>query len=660
MDTRIYLSKQAKENPQETMGILQQAASEVFSESEQNFDVIRNKHWYKRLFELLTFSRNNEKVLAKNVASISKIQEIIVKTLLLLSVQNTNLSGDIRNLTEGHRLLPEQVYRLSNTQYKLANYIIELKYGGKKELLISNLIDHKKSVIIGVYTSFVYENKKLASKTSKDFTAALYKAFGTNTPEKRDDSDFDKLLSDGERELLYKLLQSWWYLATDNFCERKFFDSFTISNNRKSELCEQIRTSIDNQGVENYINWYATQEALYEDDFNIIDDVGIELEATDTGIVKCYIDFDDEGIRCVIAQLDVCLGEDKLDINNPNKREEITKRINRVNPDISEEAVVGIYNCGGDVILTTHAMYAGGKKFAYNRLNEKNVELGLADGEKYRLSLPNSDYNITELEIDADIPALKEMLLKLAKLQTASTDEAVLFKQLTYSQRADFYRIMLFVISDSKLPVFDAYAKIFTLEKEQADNRFGDFITQPIDLPADTSEYRETIWRFFTNVPYPSRKTISRWAMATVLGTLSVTKWSSNISDRESDLVFGMDYANVGNDEDQRKKLLAETTLEPSFIDKREKKLKRVYYNNHSKPFNTPKRIAADVLSSGAYEGVRAIKENKTRKELIRAHLIAYDSIADMLFKKGMSPVGVTENEREAFDKRVEYLRNKL
>ena len=49
-------------------------------------------------------------------------------------MQNTDLSGDIRNLTEGHRLLSEQVYRLSNTQYKLANYIIELKYGGKKEL----------------------------------------------------------------------------------------------------------------------------------------------------------------------------------------------------------------------------------------------------------------------------------------------------------------------------------------------------------------------------------------------------------------------------------------------------------------------------------------------------------------------------------------------
>ena len=656
MDTRIYLSKQAKENPQETMGILQQAASEVFSESEQNFDVIRNKHWYKRLFELLTFSRNNEKVLAKNVASISKIQEIIVKTLLLLSVQNTDLSGDIRNLTEGHKLLSEQVYRLSNTQYKLANYTIELKYGGKKELLISNLIDHKKSVIIGVYTSFVYENKKLASKTSKDFTAALYKAFGTNTPEKRDDSDFDKLLSDGERELLYKLLQSWWYLATDNFCERKFFDSFTISNNRKSELCEQIRTSIDNQGVENYINWYATQEALYEDDFNIIDDVGIELVSTDTCIVKRYIDFDDKEIRGIIAQYEACLGANILDMNDPASNEEIIKNNN---PTISQEAVIGIYNCGCDVILTTHALYANGKKFVYRFFNENNIELAPIGGGKYKLSLPQSDCTKTDLEIDADISTLKDMLLALAKTRTASTDEAVYFKQLQYLQRVDFYRIMLFVITDSKLPVFDAYSKIFTLEKEQADNRFSDLITQPIDLPADTAEYRETIWRFFENVPYPSRQIISKWAMITVLETLSLTKWSSAISKREEDLVFCMDYANIGNNENKRYNLIEKTTLEPSFIDK-QKKLSQVYYNNNTKQLNTPMRIGLDVFIPLSYEIYLKKNASDLRKELIRAHLIAYDSIADMLFKKGMSPVGVTENEREAFDKRVEYLRNKL
>ena len=656
MDTRLYLSQQAKDNPQETMGILQQAASEVFSESEQNFDVIRNKRWYKRLFEMLTFSRNNEKVLAKSVASISKLQEIIVKTLLLMSVQNTELSGDIRDLTEGHRLLSEQVNRLAKTQYKLANYIIELEYGGKKELLISELKDHKKSVIISVYTSFVNENKKLASKDSKNFTAALYIAFRTNTPEKRDNSDFDKLLSDGERELLYKLLQSWWYLATKNFSENEIFDFFTVSNSRKRELCDQIRTSIENQGVENYINWFAAQEALYEDDFNIIDEEGIELEGADTDIVKRYIDFDDEEIRNTVAKYEACLGTNKLDINDSAKNEEIIKS---VNPAVSQEALVGIFNCGGNVILTTHALYANGKKIVYRFLNENNIELGPIGRGKYKLSLPQSDWTKTDLEIDVDMPTLKEMLVSLAKLRTASTDEDVLFEQLPYSQRIDFYRIMLFIITDSKLPVFDTYAKIFTFEKGKSDNHFGDLMTQPVDLPADTAEYRETIWRFFENVPYPSRQSVSRWAMAMVLKTLSLTKWSSTISKREEDLVFCMDYANISNNEDQRERLLTETTLEPSFIDK-QKKLWQVYYNNNVKQLNTPARIGLNFLIPASYEGYRMKKSSDLRKDLIRDLLDTYDSIVDSLFNEETVPVGVTENEREEFDKRVKYLRDKL
>ena len=65
MDTRLYLSKQAKDNPRETLETLQKAAVEVFSESETNLTELQKKGWFKRLFELLTFSRNNEKALAK-------------------------------------------------------------------------------------------------------------------------------------------------------------------------------------------------------------------------------------------------------------------------------------------------------------------------------------------------------------------------------------------------------------------------------------------------------------------------------------------------------------------------------------------------------------------------------------------------------------------
>lgn len=656
MDTRIYISHQAKEKSQETMEVLRQAAAEAFSESEHNFEVMRNKQWYKRLFEILTFSRNNEKMLAKNIESLSKLQEIIIKALLLMSVQNTELSGDIRNLLESHNLLAEQVKLIAKTQNKLENRLIELEYGGKHELLISELEKHKKSIIIGVYTSFVNKNKKLASKNSKNFTAALHKAFGNNTPTRYDVSYIDKLNSEGEQDLLFKLLQSWMYLATNDFGKQEIFKHFSVSDIRKEELCDQIRTSIENQDVENYINWYAAQEPLYEDDFNIIDESGIELEGTITGIVKRYIDFDDEEIRNIIAQYDACLGTNKLDTNNPANNEEIVKK---VNPVISQEAVVGIYNCGCDVILTTHAMYADGKKFTYRLLNENNIELGPIGGGKYKLSLPQSDCTIIDLEIDADMPTLKEMLVSLANLRTASTDEEISFEQLPYSQRIDFYRIMLFIITDSKLPAFDTYALISMLEKKQKDNRFEVFITKPIDLPADVAEYRETIWRFFENVPYPSRQSVSRWAMATALKTLSLTKWSSTISGPQQHLVFCMDYANIRNNENELYNLIEEATLEPSFIDNKHKE-KQLYYNKHSTRLNTPMRIGLDIIIPLSYEIFLRKNASDMRKELIRAHLDAYDSIADLFFNEGVAPIGVTENEREEFDKRVKYLRDKL
>ena len=62
------------------------------------------------------------------------------------------------------------------------------------------------------------------------------------------------------------------------------------------------------QGADNYIDWYANQEALFEDDINEIDDT--EIEFADKDIIKRYIDFDDEKIRAVIAQYEACFGTD--------------------------------------------------------------------------------------------------------------------------------------------------------------------------------------------------------------------------------------------------------------------------------------------------------------------------------------------------------------
>ena len=586
------------------------------------------------------------------------MQEIVVKALLVLSVQNSELSDDIRGISESNRLLSERVNRIVQTQYKLAGRLIEWEYGGKRELLISELKEHKKTAVIGVYAKFVSDNRQLNTKESKNFSAALFRAFGMNPPEERDVSYIDKLLPK-EQELLYKLLQSWLYLAAGDFGRQEIFDRFAVSNKRKQELCGRIRAAVEMQGAENYIDWYAAQEPLFEDDINVIGDDAIEF--ADTGIIKRYIDFDDEEIRRVIAQYEGCFGADKLDIRNPENREEIDKRIQRVHAAISREAVVGIYDCGCDVILTTHAMYADGKVFDYSQLNEDKIAIGVAGGEKYRLMLPDKNGVEKVLEINADMTTLKELLAALSKLRAAPTDEAVSFDKLPYSQRVVYYRLLLFIHAGSQLPVFDAYAKIAALEKTQEENRFTDFMSSGIVLPADTLEYRAAVADFFESVPYPSRQMISVWAMTTALETLSLSKWSNAVSKREEDLIFCMDYAGIGSDEKRKYKLLEDTTLEPYFIDDNLTGEKQTYFFKHSTLLTNPwlSGVAA-VLTGSLSLWVQLLKADGIRKELIRAHLEAYENISNALFGEESAPAGVMENEREVFDKRVKIFREKL
>ena len=313
------------------------------------------------------------------------------------------------------------------------------------------------------------------------------------------------------------------------------------------------------------------------------------------------------------------------------------------------------------MLLTTHAMYADNKKFEYSLFTENNLALAATGREKYRLMLPEWDGINSTLEIDADMPALKEMLLSLAKLRTASTDEAVLFDQLSPDLRKAYYKLLLFIISDSQLPVFDTYAKIAELEKEQEKNVFEEICASGIILPDDTAEYRTAVADFFENVPYPSRQIISRWALTTALEILSLTKWSNAVSNREEGLVFCMDYAGVQNDEKEKYRMLEGTTLEPYFIDERLSGEKQTYFFNHSTLLKNPIwSTFAAFLSLGGSALIQKLKSDNMRRELINAHLNAYADIENALFNGERTLAGVTENESEAYNRRVNYLKGKM
>ena len=93
----LGLTQSAAENEQETFETLMTAAREIAQSQEQDFQALKDRPWYKSLLKTLTFSNSSEqkKLLAKDISSLSKLNEITWRALYLLSKSSANMAAQI-------------------------------------------------------------------------------------------------------------------------------------------------------------------------------------------------------------------------------------------------------------------------------------------------------------------------------------------------------------------------------------------------------------------------------------------------------------------------------------------------------------------------------------------------------------------------------------
>ena len=90
----LGLTQSAAENEQETFETLMTAAREIAQSQEQDFQALKDRPWYKSLLKTLTFFNSSEqkKLLAKDISSLSKLNEITWRALYLLSKSSANMA----------------------------------------------------------------------------------------------------------------------------------------------------------------------------------------------------------------------------------------------------------------------------------------------------------------------------------------------------------------------------------------------------------------------------------------------------------------------------------------------------------------------------------------------------------------------------------------
>ena len=186
-----------------------ESATMISSATEADFESMKSKAWYKRFWNIITFSKENEKHLASGVKSLAKLQDITIQVMLKLSNENVQFAEAIRNNTNLLDKLASSNIRLTKGVKELLADLQQRKYGNYERLDIRVLSKENRFIIISVLRKFISSciGDSVAGKFCKEYLNYL-RCYTNSEDVSGLDFDYDKIqyLSDKEQELLYIML----------------------------------------------------------------------------------------------------------------------------------------------------------------------------------------------------------------------------------------------------------------------------------------------------------------------------------------------------------------------------------------------------------------------------------------------------------------------
>ena len=274
---KLEISEQGRENIEETIATLMEAAQEIANSTEKDFEKMKSKKWYKRLWELVTYSKDNQKVTARGVSNLAKLNEIVMKAIVILARYSADTAALVSESLKKIENLEDYLGQVTSGLSKVASEVKKLKYNYKKSLTISDLNVQERDIVGSIFVKYV--KKCLADgKMPTVASQKLYSfAMEGDTPEEDIDvSTHLGLISNDVQQLLFRLNQSYYYLVAGEFDDSDYFDDFDVSNKNKKVILSQIEDAVLFSGAENYTDTLAPNEEVY-----FIDSEDMELESTD-------------------------------------------------------------------------------------------------------------------------------------------------------------------------------------------------------------------------------------------------------------------------------------------------------------------------------------------------------------------------------------------
>ena len=234
-----------------------EAAQETMNATEKDFEAIRTKRWYKRLWETVTFSKDNQIKMAKGVSSLSKLQEIMIRLLVVLSQNSTEISNAVKQNSD-------LINRLAITDALLSRQIDKIKFGGTAQIDFSDLSREKKVLIASLL--IMADPSAQRNEYSKQYIGSVLRAANITSFDNTVKIDAVDCLDREEQELLYRMILIDRHLMDIDFddpCE--VIEWISVKPKRKKEIEYSIKDTASAVSPEFFATYYEkTNEILDE------------------------------------------------------------------------------------------------------------------------------------------------------------------------------------------------------------------------------------------------------------------------------------------------------------------------------------------------------------------------------------------------------------
>lgn len=254
----LGLTQSAAENEQETFETLMTAAREIAQSQEQDFQALKDRPWYKSLLKTLTFFNSSEqkKLLAKDISSLSKLNEITWRALYLLSKSSANMAAQIEQNAANIEQLLRQQGVLFDSVKRIVEQVINAQSRSRRKSSLQSLTEQNRNLFAGtLYT--LSKQMPEQPEFARQYLSRLLPVLNIHAPE--DDIAPEELetLSREDAELLYQLLAEYQLLTGGvPVDELDMAETLPVSPRRRKEIWKKAQELAGEFGPDFFIAYF--------------------------------------------------------------------------------------------------------------------------------------------------------------------------------------------------------------------------------------------------------------------------------------------------------------------------------------------------------------------------------------------------------------------